>query len=132
MVEEEHGVGLSGLGLPKSARILTSDEYRKVTGPGKKTVSPHFLLFVSSGVVGGEPRLGMTVSRKVGNAVVRNRIKRTIREFFRQNRGRLALGFECVVIPRPRAGRTSSPELTKSLAKLFLPYEHTSLERDSA
>ena len=119
---EEKGAWLVGQGLPKSARILTSAEYRRVTGPGKKTVSSCFLLFVINSKDGTEPRLGMTVSRKVGNAVVRNRIKRTIREFFRLNRGRLTASFEGVVIPRPRAGRTSSAELTKSLAKLFLPY----------
>ncbi|MBF0359222.1 MAG: ribonuclease P protein component [Magnetococcales bacterium] len=108
----------------KSARILNSADYRRITGPGRKSVSPHFLLFVLVGTDGSEPRLGMTVSKKVGNAVVRNRIKRTIREFFRKNRFRLDPSFECVVIARPRAGKSSSAELTISLSKLFRSYEH--------
>ncbi|MBF0194611.1 MAG: ribonuclease P protein component [Magnetococcales bacterium] len=110
--------------FPKSARILTSAGYRRVTGrPAKKSVSPHFLLFVLVENGSKEPRLGITVSKKVGNAVVRNRIKRGIREFFRQYRSRLAPSFECVVIARPRAGRVSPLELTKSLTKLFKSYE---------
>jgi ribonuclease P protein component len=110
--------------FPKSARILTSAGYRRVTSrPAKKSVSPYFLLFVLVEKGSKEPRLGMTVSKKVGNAVVRNRIKRSVREFFRQNRSRLVPSFECVVIARPRAGRVSGVELTKSLAKLFRPFE---------
>jgi ribonuclease P protein component len=120
---EKQGVSGADNCFPKSARILTSAGFRRVTArPAKKSVSPHFLLFVLVEKGSKEPRLGMTVSKKVGNAVVRNRIKRTIREFFRQNRSRLVSSFECVVIARPRAGRVSGVELTKSLSKLFNPY----------
>jgi len=53
------------------------------------------------------PRLGLSVSRKVGGAVVRNRWKRLIREAFRLARPRLPEGVDLVVIPRPDA----QPEL---------------------
>lgn len=46
------------------------------------------------------PRLGTTVSRKVGNAVVRNRWKRRLREIFRRNRDAIPSGFDYVVIVR--------------------------------
>jgi ribonuclease P protein component len=46
------------------------------------------------------PRLGLSVSRKVGNAVVRNRWKRRLREAFRLNREALPQGVDLVVIPR--------------------------------
>ncbi|MBF0448050.1 MAG: ribonuclease P protein component [Magnetococcales bacterium] len=123
MKVEEREPELVGLSFPKSARLLTSAEFRRVTGPGRKSVSPYFLLFTTVGEQGSGPRLGMTVSRKVGNAVVRNRIKRTIREFFRKNRGQLVPALSCVVIARPRAGQTANSELTQSLTTLFLPYD---------
>lgn len=63
------------------------------------------------------PRLGLSVSRKVGKAVVRNRWKRLIREAFRLSRSQLPAGVDLIVIPR----REAKPELAalkRSLAVL--------------
>ena len=63
------------------------------------------------------PRLGLSVSRKVGNAVVRNRWKRCLREAFRLAREQLPYGVDLVVIPRPDAV-PGTGELQESLVKL--------------
>lgn len=60
------------------------------------------------------PRLGLSVSRKVGKAVLRNRWKRLIREAFRLSREKLPAGVDLVVVPR----RTAEPELGKLLESL--------------
>jgi ribonuclease P protein component len=57
------------------------------------------------------PRLGVTVSRRVGKAVVRNRVKRAVREWFRRSREWLGGRLDVVVIARPGAGALSPTEI---------------------
>lgn len=63
-------------------------------------------------------RLGVTVSRKVGNAVIRNKVKRAIREWFRSERDGLANGVDVVVIARRPAVSLSGHEVRSSLNEL--------------
>lgn len=58
-------------------------DFERATARGRKLAAEHFLLFVVDRNDSGPTRLGITVTRKVGNAVRRNRIKRLVREWFR-------------------------------------------------
>jgi ribonuclease P protein component len=74
-------------------------------------------------VADGEGRLGITVSRKVGNAVARNRVKRIVREFARQSTRadgeRWVPGWcDLVVIARPSAAQVPRAEVVQDLARL--------------
>lgn len=60
----------------------------------------HFVLFILPNKL-GHSRLGVTLSRKVGNAVVRNQARRRIRDIFRRRRDLLTVGFDIVVHTRP-------------------------------
>jgi ribonuclease P protein component len=64
-------------------------------------------------------RLGVTVSRRVGGAVIRNRIKRRIRAWFRQNRGELVASSDLVVIARRPAADLSGLATQAELSKLL-------------
>jgi len=64
-------------------------------------------------------RLGLTVSRRVGGAVVRNRVKRRIREWFRTHRELFPRGKDCVIIARPAAAGIDHREVDRELAGLL-------------
>ena len=63
-------------------------------------------------------RLGLTVSTKVGCAVVRNRVRRRLREIYRLNEGALACGRDVVVVARTRAASSDYHQLERSFLKL--------------
>ncbi|MBF0192514.1 MAG: ribonuclease P protein component [Magnetococcales bacterium] len=108
--------------FPKSARLLTSREFQQVSSRGRRFTSRYFILLTRD--VPLEPtRMGITVSRKVGNAVQRNRVKRIIREAFRLRRSMLKPGLECVVIAKPLAGQTVNAELDLNLRELLAHHE---------
>jgi len=89
----------------RADRVLTSREYREVARRGSRSSSRDFVLLWLADAPGSEKRarLGLTVSRKVGNAVVRNQVKRRVREWFRVGgRAPLSAG-RLVVIARPPA-----------------------------
>lgn len=88
----------------RTDRILRSKGFRRVMGRGERTSSRNFVVFIAgdecNSEIMGPGRIGITVSKRVGNAVVRNHIKRGIREWYRDARRRLPMGAEIVVIAR--------------------------------
>lgn len=69
----------------KSVRLRKRAEFLSVSSRGRKIYTPDFIIVKAYSELSWS-RIGVTVSRKVGNSVNRNRIKRLIREFFRNNR----------------------------------------------
>lgn len=76
------------------------------------------MILVCPGSDPGRARLGLTVSRKVGNAVVRNRVKRRVREWFRHEGRALTEGFELVVIARRPAATLTFEQVCGELSGL--------------
>ena len=82
--------------FPRFVRIVRSSDYQALYKTGYKIHSSHFVLFGRRNTL-GDPRLGITASRKVGGAVVRNRVKRLFREIFRRSLNQIPGGFDMVV-----------------------------------
>ncbi len=68
---------------------------------------------------GGSPRLGLAVSRKVGNAVRRNLVKRRVREYFRANRAGIEPGIDLVFVAKPGAAELEWDALVAELEQLL-------------
>ena len=104
-------------------RLLKASEFNRVFKQGRRLSQPELTLAYRvrpsrDGKI-YPPRLGLSVSRKVGGAVQRNVLKRRIREIFRLNQIQLVQGVELVVIPRKEAGDLSYQELEKRIFMLF-------------
>ncbi len=95
---------------PHDVRIVRSVDYRKLYDSGKKVHSSTFVLFVRKNEV-GHHRLGITVSRKTGNSVTRNRIKRLFREIFRKCFREIPGQFDILVNARPICASANYPRL---------------------
>lgn len=104
------------LTFPPSRRLKTPAEFDRCY-KRKRSASDAVLIVYACENALGHPRLGCSVSRKVGGAVVRNRYKRLFREAFRLAQHDLPPGVDLVLIPRP-GGEPTLAAVKESLVKL--------------
>ena len=83
--------------FPKSKRLVNNKQFESVLAH-KNCVSDDLLVLYTAENDCGCPRLGVSVGKSCGGAVVRNRIKRLLREAFRQNQDRIPAGFDYVLM----------------------------------
>lgn len=106
----------------RSDRLRSPRDFRRVGREGRRRRSRHFVLLIAPKrpeVSREAPALGITVSRKVGKAVRRNRVKRCIREWFRHHREALPPRSDVVVIARPGAAELTTAEIERELVGLL-------------
>jgi ribonuclease P protein component len=102
-------------GFPWHYRIVRGADYRSVYSAGLKLYSESFILFGKENHLGYR-RLGITVSRKVGSAVIRNRAKRLFREIFRKSVAAIPDNIDLVV----NARRECAEAVYRDLREEFL------------
>lgn len=85
---------------------------------GRKIHTDSFLVFVSPQVEPGPARMGITASRKLGGAVVRNRVKRLVREAFRRHKLLFPAGLDVVFIAKKNAVEVEYDQVVREIEKL--------------
>lgn len=104
--------------FPKQYRLLRRSEFQRVYEQGqRRSASLCTIFYRPNGLA--QTRLGITVPRRLGTAVLRNRIKRRVREIFRLHRHELPGGWDIVLNPRPAAATAAYRFLERELLRLF-------------
>lgn len=106
-----------GEGFPKRARLTKRSEFLTLSREGKRVHTSHFIV-LSKVNDAGLSRLGITVTTRIGNAVIRNRVKRLVREFFRRYKKMLPAN-DIVVIAKQGAEHLSLREVESELGRVL-------------
>ena len=104
--------------FPRTCRLTSRRQYVEVYNKGRRMGSTSMVLFGLPNSR-GECRLGITVTKKVGGAVLRNRIKRVLREVFRHHRTSLAPSLDLVVNARREFAGKTTQEIEQEFLKTF-------------
>src|SRR5512137_1765398 len=108
------------LSFPKKRRLANNRQFKAVLDHGRRVGDRLLTLYLAPNDC-GYPRLGISVGKSSGQAVVRNRLKRLLREAFRQNQDRLPRSFDYVLMISPSLSRRlRRPEETAVLKSLSL------------
>ena len=94
----------------RGRRLSRSAEFERVYRQGRSVSNRHLVLYSFPNEAVARPRLGLSVSRKVGGAVERNQVKRLLREAFASAESGLGEGHDLVVVARPEAGELARRE----------------------
>ncbi len=108
------------LRFPKSARLSRAGEFARVKREGTAFHGRLMVLSVLKAEPDGETRFGFITSRRVGGAVVRNRVRRRLREVTRVEKPRMARGYWVVIVARQSASRASFEAIKSEWLQLAL------------
>ena len=110
--------GTERLTFPREARLVRRGEFDAVYRAGKRRSSSHFTAFVKANDL-PRSRFGFSIKKALGGAVVRNRIRRRLREIVRCHRGEIPTGWDIVIHPKSAVAKAPFTALTTDLLRLL-------------
>ena len=103
--------------MKRAVTLKENYEFRRLYQKGASAVGGGMVLYCRKNRL-GHNRLGVTVSVKLGHAVVRNRARRRLREVYRLHTPELKQGYDIILVARTRTAYAPWPELQKQFVKL--------------
>jgi ribonuclease P protein component len=107
----------SGQKYPREARLVQKAQFDAVYRAGKRRSSSHFTAFVKANDL-PQSRFGFSIKKALGGAVVRNRIRRRLREIARLHREEIPAGWDIVIHPKSSVAKTPFEALTADFLRL--------------
>lgn len=106
--------------MRREQRLRASDDYSRVRREGRSWAVPLLVLYAARRSLADAPtRVGITAGRRVGGAVVRNKVRRRVREAVRSRYDELACGWDLVFIVRPRASDAEYVDVAEAVETLL-------------
>ncbi|PYT42261.1 MAG: ribonuclease P protein component [Acidobacteria bacterium] len=112
------GLNVRGNRFPREARLVRRGEFDAVYRAGKRRSSSHFTVFFRANEL-PQSRFGFSIKKALGGAVVRNRIRRRLREMVRCHRLEIPAGWDIVIHPKSSVARAEFAALTVDLLRLL-------------
>jgi ribonuclease P protein component len=112
------GLRAHGKLYPREARLVRRGEFDAVYRAGKRRSSSHFTVFFRANEL-PQSRFGFSIKKALGGAVVRNRIRRRVREVVRCHRLEIPAGWDIVIHPKSSVARAEFRALTADLLRLL-------------
>lgn len=104
--------------MDKKLKLRNNRDFRKVYDKGKSISNRYLVMFyIKNGLEYN--RVGFSTTKKLGNAVNRNRVKRLIKEAFRLNKENMINGYDIVFLARVRATEANYKDIEKSIINLL-------------
>ncbi|MBR6950859.1 MAG: ribonuclease P protein component [Oscillospiraceae bacterium] len=104
--------------MKATVTIKKNSEFRRIYNKGANAATSLLVLYARKGRPGQTGRLGITVGTKVGKAVVRNTVRRRLREIYRLNRHRLRPGYDVIIVARVRSRTVGYGDLERDFLRL--------------
>ena len=108
----------AGQKYPRSARIVRKADFDAVYRNGKRRSSSHFTVFLKANDL-PQSRFGFSIKRALGGAVVRNRIRRRVREAIRLHSEEISVGWDFVIHPKANVEKAAFAALKSDLVRLL-------------
>lgn len=104
--------------MVNSVSLKKNSDFEHVFKKGRYIAAPHIVIYMLEN--GGKTnRIGITVTKKIGKSVERNRLRRLIRENYRRIEGKIRTGLDIVIVARNTAGAAVYGEIKKEMEYIF-------------